>query len=196
MASVSLDGWTCGFPTAIALDGRDALVAVGMNGEPLPTVHGYPARLVVAGLYGYVSATKWLKEIRLTTLESFDGYWIPRGWAKDGPIKTQSRIDVPRLGAPLAAGRIVVAGIAWAQHRGITKVELQIDAAPWIEAQLADQPTVDGWRQWRYEWDAPAGRHKIRVRATDGTGTTQPEEPTDVAPDGAQGWHTRTVQVS
>ena len=196
VASESVDGWTCGFPTAIALDGRDALVAVAMNGEPLPRKHGYPARLVVPGLYGYVSATKWLRRITLTTWEDFDGYWVPRGWAKQGPIKTQSRIDVPRSGAAVAPGRVAVAGVAWAQHRGIGRVEVQVDGGRWVVAQLAEQPTVDGWRQWWYEWDATPGRHKLRVRATDATGALQPEEETDVAPDGAQGWHRRTVEVA
>ena len=196
LASVSVDGWTCGFPTAIALDGRDALVAVAMNGEPLPRDHGYPARLVVPGLYGYVSATKWLKEIRLTTWEDFNGYWVPRGWAKEGPIKTQSRIDVPRRGAKVPAGRTAVAGVAWAQHRGITKVEVRVDDGAWQEATLADQPTVDGWRQWSFAWDATSGSHQLWVRATDGTGTTQTEEVTDVAPDGASGWHSVRVNVA
>jgi DMSO/TMAO reductase YedYZ molybdopterin-dependent catalytic subunit len=196
VATESVDGWTCGFPTAIALDGRDALVAVGMNGEPLPRDHGYPARLVVPGLYGYVSATKWLRKLTLTTWEDFDGYWVPRGWSKEGPVKTQSRIDVPRAGRPLPAGRAVVAGVAWAQHRGIARVEVQVDDGPWADATLADQPTVDGWRQWRYEWAATPGRHRLRVRATDATGALQPEGYTDVAPNGAEGWHRRTVEVT
>ena len=195
IASRSVDGWTCGFPTVIALDGRDAMVAVAMNGEVLPTKHGFPARLVVPGLYGYVSATKWLSEIRLTTLEAFNGYWIPRGWSKDGPIKTQSRIDVPNSSAGLTAGKNVIAGVAWAQHRGIAKVEVAIDGE-WREAKLATEPTVDGWRQWWIDWDATAGKHVLMVRATDTTGTTQPEERTDVAPNGATGWHTVSVKVA
>ena len=196
VASESVDGWTCGFPTAIALDGRDALVAVGMNGEPLPPDHGYPARLVVPGLYGYVSATKWLKEIRLTTWEDFDGYWVPRGWSKEGPIKTQSRIDVPRRGAKLVAGRNAVAGVAWAQHRGVTKVEVRVDDGAWQQTTLADQPTVDGWRQWSFAWDATAGGHTLWVRATDATGATQIEQVSDVAPNGATGWHSVRVNVT
>jgi DMSO/TMAO reductase YedYZ molybdopterin-dependent catalytic subunit len=195
VASVSVDGWTCGFPTPIALDGRDALVAVGMNGEPLPRRSGYAARLVVPGLYGYVSATKWLKEIRLTTWEDFDGYWVPRGWSKEGPIKTSSRIDVPRSGERPPAGRVVVAGVAWAQHRGVAKVEVQVDDGAWVEATLADEPTVDGWRQWRYEWDAAAGDHELHVRATDATGALQSAETVDVAPNGAEGYHRRSVRV-
>ena len=195
IASRSVDGWTCGFPTAIALDGRDALVAVAMNGEPLPRAHGFPARLVVPGLYGYVSATKWLDKITLTTLEDFDGYWIPRGWSKDGPIKTQSRIEVPRLAADLPIGHNVVAGVAWAPHRGIGKVEVQMDDGPWMTATLADQPTVDGWRQWWLDWDAPAGRHILQVRATDATGAVQTADKADVAPNGATGYHGVGVNV-
>jgi DMSO/TMAO reductase YedYZ molybdopterin-dependent catalytic subunit len=195
VASTSDDGWTCGFPTKLALDGRDAMVAVGMNGEVLPTMHGYPARLVVPGLYGYVSATKWLTDIKLTTWDGFNGYWVPRGWSKEGPIKTQSRIDVPKRGAAVTAGKVAVAGVAWAQHRGIAKVELQIDSAPWAEATLADEPTVDAWRQWSYAWDATPGRHVIAVRATDRNGDTQTMEHADVAPNGATGWHTIRVDV-
>ena len=196
LASTSEDGWTCGFPTEIALDGRDAMVAVGMNGEPLPVKHGFPVRLVVPGLYGYVSSTKWLKEITLTTLEDFDGYWIPRGWSKLGPVKTQSRIDVPRAGADVLAGTVAVAGVAWAQHRGISKVEVRIGDGEWVEARLATEVTTDAWRQWVHPWEATAGSHVISVRATDGTGQTQPGEQTDVAPNGATGWHTVNVDVS
>jgi DMSO/TMAO reductase YedYZ molybdopterin-dependent catalytic subunit len=179
------------------MDGRNALVAVGMNGEPLPFTHGYPARLVVPGIYGYVSATKWLSEIRLTTWDSFDGYWVPRGWSKEAPIKTGSRIDVPRKGGrTLPAGRTPIAGVAWAQHRGISKVEVQVDDGPWRPAKLAAGDGVDTWRQWYLDWDATKGEHQIRVRATDGTGVTQTEEIADPAPDGATGWHTITVQVA
>ena len=195
LAGTSDDGWTCGFPVKIALDGRDAMVALGMNGDVLPTQHGFPARIVVPGLYGYVSATKWVTELKLTTWDGFNGYWVPRGWSKEGPIKTQSRIDVPRRGAAVTAGTVAVAGVAWAQHRGIAKVELQIDNAPWVEAKLADEPTVDAWRQWSYAWDAPAGRHVIAVRATDHTGATQTSDQADVAPNGATGYHTIRVDV-
>jgi len=191
----AVDGFTVGFPTEVALDGRDALVAVAMNGEPLPVEHGFPARLVVPGLYGYVSATKWLAEIELTTLEGFDAYWVPRGWAKEAPIKTQSRIDVPRGLANLDAGRTAIAGVAWAQTRGIERVEVQVDDEPWQPARLADVPGPDTWRQWVYEWDATPGRHRIQVRATDGAGDTQPEQRTAPIPDGAAGWHSVVVQV-
>jgi DMSO/TMAO reductase YedYZ molybdopterin-dependent catalytic subunit len=201
----SVDGWTGGFPTAYLDDpNRVALVALAQNGEPLPVEHGFPARLVVAGLYGYVSATKWLQEIELTTLEGFDGYWIPRGWSKLGPIKTQSRVDVPNTNARLTAGTQTIAGVAWAPDRGIDKVEVQIaeiiDNEPvpgeWIEAELSADVTDNAWRQWHIAWDAPAGDHLIRVRATDGAGETQTELRTDVAPDGATGWHTIAVRVT
>ena len=192
----SVDGWTAGFPAQLALDGRDALVAVGMNGEPLPMQHGFPARLVVPGVYGYVSATKWLDRIELTTWEAFDGYWVPRGWSKEGPIKTQSRIDVPRSNARVAAGRTAVAGIAWAQHTGIDRVEVAIDGGAWQEANLAAEQHVDTWRQWWWDWDATPGEHVLAVRATDRTHTTQLEERRPVAPDGATGYHTVRVQVA
>ena len=196
VASRSVDGWTCGFPTEAAYDGRTALVAVGMNGEPLPLDHGFPARLVVSGLYGYVSATKWLSEIELTTLESFDGYWIPRGWAKLGPVKTQSRIDTPRRGAEVAAGQVAVAGVAWAPHTGIAKVEVQVDDGAWREATLADALGPDAWRQWVLPWEATPGRHTLRVRATDASGATQTDVPAAPAPDGATGWHQVAVTVA
>jgi DMSO/TMAO reductase YedYZ molybdopterin-dependent catalytic subunit len=192
----SVDGWTGGFPTAVARDGRQALVAVGMNGEPLPLQHGFPARLVVPGLYGYVSATKWLAQIELTTWEGFDGYWVPRGWAKDGPVRTASRIDVPGHGRSIPPGPTAVAGVAWAQHTGIEGVELRVDAGDWQPARLADELHVDTWRQWVYEWDATAGSHELEVRATDRGGYTQTGERRPVAPDGATGWHRVRVTVA
>ena len=189
----SVDNWNSGFPTEYAFDGRVALVAVAMNGEPLPREHGFPVRLVIAGLYGYVSATKWLEEIRLTTWEGFDSYWVPRGWAKRGPIKTQSRIDVPRRGASVRAGRVAVAGVAWAPTRSIERVEVQIDDGPWVSAELSNNMSVNSWRQWVYAWDATPGKHRVRCRATDGTGSTQTSEQRPPAPDGATGWHTIEV---
>ncbi len=191
----SIDRWTAGFPTEVALDGRVALVAVQMNGEPLPIAHGFPARLVVAGLYGYVSATKWLAELELTTWEGFDGYWIPRGWSKEGPIKTQSRIDVPRRGTDVVPGPTAIAGVAWAPHRAIEAVEVQVDEEPWVEAELSRETTTNSWRQWMVAWDATPGEHRVRVRATDGTGTTQTSEISRPAPDGATGWHTIQVRA-
>ena len=190
----SVDGWTGGFPLDAAVDGRPALVAVGMNGEPLPMRHGYPARLVVPGLYGYVSATKWLRSIELTRFDAFEGYWIPRGWAPLGPVKTQSRIDRP-LGSDVPAGRTAVAGVAWAGVAGVAAVEVQVDDGAWTAAELGPSLGAVAWRQWWVTWDATPGRHRLRVRATDGTGATQPEDRSDVAPDGATGWHTVTVQV-
>lgn len=200
VVSRSIDGWDCGSPTSVIMDGRDALLAIAMNGEPLPAEHGYPARLVVPGLYGYVSATKWVTEIELTRWEDFDGYWVPRGWAKEGPVKTMARIDRPRRGRTLeanTAGVVDIAGLAWAVHRGIGKVEISIDEGEWIECELAGVPSDDTWRQWRYQWrDAPAGEHTVRARAFDNAGEVQPEEPKSVAPDGAQGYHQVSFSVA
>ncbi len=191
----SVDGWTAGFPTAAAFDGRDPLIVVGMNGEPLPRRHGFPARLIVPGLYGYVSATKWLSEIELTTWDAFDGYWIPRGWAKQAPIKTQSRIDRPIFGDRVV-GEVIAAGVAWAPTRGIAKVEVQLDDEPWQEAELSEPLSEDAWVQWMLAIDAPPGSHRLRVRATDGTGVTQTERRQDPRPDGATGWHTIEFTVA
>jgi DMSO/TMAO reductase YedYZ molybdopterin-dependent catalytic subunit len=193
--STSLDGWTSGFPVEIALDGRDAMIALGMNGEPLPLEHGFPARLVVPGLYGYVSATKWLSKIELNRWDDAEGFWVPRGWSRDGPIKTQSRIDVPRDGDKVAAGATKIAGIAWAQHRGIEKVEVRVDDGQWQEARLGNDVTVDAWRQWVLDWNASPGKHVIQVRATDKDGKTQTDKVAPPDPDGATGYHTRTVIV-
>ena len=191
----SVDGFTAGMPTAWIMDpSREPMIAVQMNDEPLPPAHGYPARLIVPGLYGYVSATKWLAELELTTLEGFDGYWVPLGWSKEAPILTQSRIDTPR-GGSVAAGRVPIAGIAWAPDRGIGKVEVAIDGE-WHEAQLSTPISDATWVQWVVAWDATTGPHTIRVRATDGAGRVQDELPTPPAPDGARGWHTVTVSVS
>ena len=189
----SVDGFTAGFPLSDALDGRTAVVAYAMDGEPLPRDHGYPARLVVAGLYGYVSATKWLSSIELTTWDAFDGYWIPRGWSKLGPIKTASRIDVPS--GSVAAGDITVAGVAWAPGRGISRVELRVDDGDWAECELASSASDETWLQWRHTWTATPGSHRLQVRATDGDGETQTMESAPPAPDGASGYHTRSVQV-
>ncbi|MEV4717998.1 molybdopterin-dependent oxidoreductase [Micromonospora noduli] len=191
----SVDGWTCGTPTAALRDGRDALLAVGMNGEPLPVEHGFPVRVVVPGLYGYVSACKWVTELELTRFADFDAYWVPRGWSAQGPIKTQSRIDTPRGRNRLTTGPVTVAGVAWAQHRGISRVEVRVDDGPWQEAALAPTVSVDTWVQWSWRWDATPGEHRLQVRATDATGETQTERTQDVVPDGATGWHTITVTV-
>jgi DMSO/TMAO reductase YedYZ molybdopterin-dependent catalytic subunit len=191
----SVDGFTAGFPTELGLDGRTALVAVAMNGEPLPAEHGFPARLIVAGLYGYVSATKWLDAIELVPWEDFDGYWVPRGWSKEGPIKVASRIDVPRSGARVPAGQQAIAGVAWQPTLGIARVEVQVDDGPWTEATLGDVATGNTWVQWYVPWDATTGDHRIQVRATNTAGETQTDERADPAPDGATGWHARTVTV-
>ncbi len=191
----SVDGFTVGFPTEAAFDGREALVAVGMNGEPLPFDHGFPARLVVAGLYGYVSATKWLAEIELTTWDGFDAYWVPKGWAKEAPIKTQSRIDTPRHNARIAAESRHIAGVAWAPGRGISRVEVQVDGDGWMEAELSESLSDDSWRQWSVGWDAEPGTHELKVRATDGNGETQTSEFRPPRPDGATSYHTISVVV-
>jgi hypothetical protein len=190
----SVDGFTTGFPTRLALDGRDALVAIGMNGEPLPDAHGFPARLVVPGLYGYASACKWLREIRLTTFEGFDPYWVERGWAKEGPMKTMARIDTPARGRRLRPGRVAVAGVAWASHTGVSKVEVRIDERPWIPARLGPGER-DTWRQWVLDWDATPGTHTIQARATDGRGRLQTSAVAESYPSGATGWHTIDVTV-
>jgi len=191
----SVDDFTAGFPTEVVYDGRNALLVVGMNGEPLPVRHGFPARLVIAGLYGYVSATKWLEEIHLTTWESFNGYWINLGWSKEGPMKTMSRIDVPAHRARIDAGPTPVAGVAWAPVRGIRAVEVAIDEGQWQVCDLAVPGSDESWVQWRTEWDATPGVHRIDVRAVDGDGQPQPVGPKDVAPDGAEGYHAILVEV-
>ncbi|RDI68611.1 molybdopterin-dependent oxidoreductase [Nocardia pseudobrasiliensis] len=194
--SRSFDGFTAGSPLVALTDGRDALLAVGMNGEPLPVEHGYPARLVVPGLYGYVSATKWVTELEITRFDRAQAYWTKRGWSERGPIKTGTRIDTPGEGKNLRAGKVTVAGVAWAQHRGITAVEVQIDSGPWQPARLAAEPSLDTWRQWAYDWDAAPGQHTIRARATDETGRPQTAEFADVIPDGATGYPSIRVRVA
>ncbi|MFI9115886.1 molybdopterin-dependent oxidoreductase [Streptomyces venezuelae] len=192
----SVDGMTLGSPVEDVMDGRDAMLAVGMNGEPLPFDHGFPARMLVPGLYGYVSACKWITDIELTTFDAYDPYWVKRKWARRAPIKTQSRIDTPKPFARPNAGTVVVAGVAWAQHRGISRVEIRVDDGPWQDADLAAQAGVDTWRQWSYRWNATAGGHNITVRATDGTGQTQTEQRTRTIPDGASGRHSVFVTVT
>jgi DMSO/TMAO reductase YedYZ molybdopterin-dependent catalytic subunit len=190
----SVDGFTSGTPVSVVMDGRDALVAVAMNGSALPQEHGFPARLVVPGLYGYVSACKWVTDIEVTTFEAAIPYWAQRGWSQQGPIKTESRIDVPGSGSRVRAGRVAVAGVAWAQHKGIEAVEVQVDSGPWHEATLATAPNLDTWRQWVWEWeDAGVGQHTIQARATDKTGYTQTALQADVAPNGASGYPSTQV---
>ncbi len=192
----SVDGFTAGMPTAWIMDpSREPMIAVQMNDEPLPPRHGYPARLIIPGLYGYVSATKWLAELELTTMEAFDGYWVPLGWSKEAPILTQSRIDTPRPAIGVSAGRVPIAGVAWAPDRGVSRVEVAIDGE-WHEARLSSPISDATWVQWVLPWDATPGRHQIRVRATDGNGAVQEELPSPPAPDGARGWHTVEIGVS
>jgi DMSO/TMAO reductase YedYZ molybdopterin-dependent catalytic subunit len=191
----AVDGWTAGFPTELAYDGRDALVAVGMNGEALPRRHGAPARLVVAGLYGYVSATKWLEEIELSDWDAYDAYWARRGWAKEGPIRIQSRIDVPRGGGTVQTGAVDVAGVAWAPHVGVTRVEVAIDDGDWQETELGPSLSDHAWRQWHHRWQATAGRHVLAVRATGGDGQTQTSTRRAPFPAGATGYHVVDVEV-
>ncbi|XNL29651.1 molybdopterin-dependent oxidoreductase [Longispora sp. K20-0274] len=193
VVSRSSDGWTAGTPTSVLLDGRDALLAVGMNGQPLPLEHGFPVRMIVPGLYGYVSATKWLTELELSTFADFDPYWVRRGWAKRAPIKTFSRIDTPRPLSRPKSGPVTVAGVAWAQHRGVDRVEVRVDGGAWQEATLGAVVSADTWRQWVWRWEATPGRHTLEVRATDHTGAVQPEERRPPFPDGATGWHSVVV---
>ena len=190
--SHSVDKFTAGFPTA-ALDGRDAIIAVGMNGEILPVKSGFPARLIVPGLYGYVSATKWLSRLELTRFDLKEGYWIKKGWAKFAPIKMQSRIDTPYVQETFAAGKRAIAGVAWAQNVGVQSVEVKIDNSSWREATLGPDLANTTWRQWWIEWDAKPGTHTLSVRAINKNGEIQSEKKKDVLPDGAEGWHTITV---
>jgi DMSO/TMAO reductase YedYZ molybdopterin-dependent catalytic subunit len=196
LVSRSHDGMTIGTPVEDVMDGRDAMLALGMNGEPLPYDHGFPVRMVVPGLYGYVSACKWIVDIELSTFDAFDAYWVPRGWSARGPIKTQSRIDTPQGSDPLTPGTVPVAGVAWAQTTGIDRVEVSVDGGVWQEAELAEEDTTDTWRQWVYEWDAESGDHDITVRATDRGGETQTDDQAPPAPDGATGQHTVRVTVA
>ncbi|MFE9370576.1 molybdopterin-dependent oxidoreductase [Streptomyces sp. NPDC006711] len=191
----SVDGMTIGTPVEDIMDGRDAMLAVGMNGEPLPFVHGFPVRMVVPGLYGYVSACKWLQDLELTTFDAYDSYWVKRSWAKKAPIKTESRIDTPKPFARPKAGTVMIAGVAWAQHRGIDRVEVRVDDGAWTRADLAAADTSDTWRQWSLPWKATPGGHTLTVRATDRTGRTQTEERTPTIPDGASGWHSVVITV-
>ena len=194
LLSTSEDGWTCGTPLEALTDGRDALLALTMNGEPLPVPHGFPVRQVVPGLYGYVSATKWVTDWEITRFEDFEAYWTQRGWGPLGPIKTEARIDVPRGAA--SAGQVTVAGVAWAQQVGVSGVEVRIDGGSWQKATLAKVPNVDTWVQWTWQWDADKGDHTIEARATNSKGETQTDEIADVLPDGATGYPGINVTVT
>jgi hypothetical protein len=193
--SRSIDGMTIGTPVAVALDGRDSLLAVAMNGQPLPVEHGFPVRMVVPGLYGYVSATKWVTELEVTRFDKVTAYWTTRGWSERGPIKLQSRIDVPKKQQGMKAGESVIAGVAWQQQVGISGVEVQIDEGAWQPATLATAISDDTWVQWSMPWTATVGDHLIRCRATSATGELQTEELSRTDPDGATGWHERFITV-
>jgi len=189
----AFDGFTTGWPVKHLTDGREPLLVVGMNGEPLPLAHGFPARIIVPGLYGFVSATKWLTEIELTTFADFDQYWVKRDWSAEGPIKTMARIDTPKGLGRVKPGKVAIGGVAWAQTRGIAKVEVRIDDGAWKPAKLAKQDNDQTWRQWVYDWDADEGRHTVTARATDTTGRVQTEDRARPFPNGASGWHNIVV---
>ena len=193
--SRSTDGMTISTPLQALMDDRDALVAVGMNGDPLPAVHGFPARLVTPGLYGFVGATKWLTQLTATTYAKDKAYWTDRDWATEAPIYTESRIDTPKPLSNQPAGQVTIGGVAWAQQRGIAKVEVRVDDGDWMTAQLGPDAGIDYWRQWYLNWDAPAGRHTLVVRATDEDGNTQTEDRQTPFPKGATGWHSVVITV-
>lgn len=193
--SKSIDGFTASTPLAALTDGRDAMLAVGMNGEPLPLEHGYPVRMVVPGLYGFVSATKWVVDLEVTRFADRTAYWTDRGWSPTGPIKTAARIEVPRSFARLPAGRTAVGGTAWAQQRGVVGVEIQVDDGPWQPAVLAADGGIDTWRQWSFDWDAVPGTHYLRIRAVDAVDGVQTPDRADPIPDGASGWQSIQVTV-
>jgi hypothetical protein len=188
-------GMTIGVATDPVMDGRNSMLAVGMNGQTLPQEHGYPVRVVIPGLYGYVSATKWVVDMELTTFGAFDAYWVRQGWSQQATVKTESRIDVPKAGRNLTAGRATIAGVAWAQHKGVEAVEVSVDGT-WYNANLAAQDTIDTWRQWYYVWEATPGQHTLKVRATDKTGHTQTATVHQPEPNGATGYHTIRVNVT
>ena len=192
----SADGFTSGSPVQTVMDGRDAMLAVAMNGKALPVEHGFPVRMVVPGLYGYVSACKWITDIKVTTYAANSAYWSQRGWSQQAPIKTESRIDVPNGVSAVKPGRTPVAGVAWAQHKGIDAVEVRVDSGPWHRARLAAVPDIDTWRQWVWDWDATPGSHVIQARATDATGYTQTAVQAAPEPNGASGYPSVSVTVS
>ncbi|QUD84500.1 molybdopterin-dependent oxidoreductase [Gordonia polyisoprenivorans] len=195
LLSTSVDGWTSGTPLSAITDGRDAMLVIGMNGAPLPLEHGYPVRQVIPGLYGFVSACKWVIDWEITRFDRAQSYWTKRGWGEKAPIKTASRIDRPAPFASLPVGPVVVAGTAWAQHRGVRSVQVRVDDGPWQEATLAPEYSIDTWRQWTWTWDAQPGQHTLYCRATDATGATQPDTRVPPIPDGATGWHSRVMTV-
>jgi len=194
--STSVDGYTASTPLGVVLNSDDALLAIGMNGEPLPLEHGFPARMVIAGLYGYVSATKWVVDLKVTRFADDDAFWTPRGYAEQAPVKVAARIDGPEPFAKLPAGEVAVAGVSWSPGIGIEAVEVRVDSGEWAPAQLAPVPGVTTWQQWSYAWAAEPGQHRLEVRATAADGTTQTEERAAIKPDGTTGWHSVVVSVT
>ncbi len=192
--STSSDGFSASTPLPVLQDERDAMLAVSMNDEPLPLEHGYPVRMVVPGLFGYVSATKWVVDLEVTRFADQTAYWTDRGWSEKGPVKTMARVEVPRAFAKVAAGTVRIGGSAWSQQRGITKVEVSVDNGEWEEATLAEEYSVDTWRQWSHELNLDAGSHTVQARATDAVDGLQTEERADTVPNGASGW--QSVQFS
>ncbi|MDQ3543716.1 MAG: molybdopterin-dependent oxidoreductase [Actinomycetota bacterium] len=195
LLSTSVDGWTCGTPVSSLNDGRNAILAIAMNGEPLPAEHGYPVRMVVPGEFGYVSATKWVTDWEFTTWEDAEAYWVPRGWSQQAPMKTMTRIETPDFNETVAAGTISIAGSAWAVHRGVSVVEVRIDEGEWMRAELGGVPSPDTWRKWVVEWKGEPGEYVVEARTTDGTGAVETDELADVAPNGASGYDRITIKV-
>ena len=192
----SSDGWTCLTPIEVLTDDRDAMLAVAQNGEPLTVEHGFPVRMIVPGLYGYVSATKWVVDLEVTRFDDAQGYWTDKGWSAHGPVKLASRIDVPRGGDTVGRGDVTIAGTAWQQHTGIRAVEISLDGGAWRPADLARVPGLDTWVQWRASVRLDKGDHQVRVRATSDAGDVQTSVRADPVPDGATGWHTVDFHVS
>lgn len=195
LLSTSQDGWTCGTPVSSLIDGRDAILAIAMNGEPLPAEHGYPVRMVVPGEYGYVSATKWVVDMEFTTWGAAEAYWVPRGWSQQAPMKTMTRIEAPDPNASVSAGTVSIAGSSWAVHRGVSAVEVRIDDGEWMRADLGGVPSPDTWRKWVVEWDGEPGNYTIEARTIDGIGAVETDEVAGVAPDGASGYDTMRLTV-
>jgi hypothetical protein len=195
--SRSVDGYTASTPLSALTDPSiDAILAVAMNGEPLPLEHGFPVRMVVPGLYGYVSATKWLTELKVTTFAQDEAYWTPRGYSAQAPIKMSSRVDTPKIGSPVPAGLVPIAGMAWAQGVGVARVELSIDDGEWQQATLSNPVNDDTWVQWTLPWQATPGTHYITVRAVDKAGNVQIQEAAPIAPNGSSGWQRTLVSVT
>jgi len=192
----SQDGWTCGTPVSAVMDGRPAMLVTHMNGEPLPAKHGFPVRMVVPGLFGYVSATKWIVDMELTTWDAFDAYWVSNGWAKQAPILTSSRIDSPRTGARLAAGQTVrIGGFAWAPRSGVAQVQVRVDGGSWNDAVIGEHDTGDAWAQWSWEWTPAGGAHVLEVRCIDAQGHAQEETVRPEVPSGATGLHSVRIKA-